>query len=262
MRRLLLIFALILARAGTARAGFPATDPNLVAWYKMNDELATTAVVNSIGSPNGVAQQNTSILHTTGKIGGALTFNGSTDYIGTGAAFAATFRDSFTINIWFYTDYRNPEIPGEFIPNSFFGVSDTSDHSRVAFEIVDDGSSIFMYQSNNVNAYAQTEIGAIAINQWQMATLVFEKLSSTTGKTTCYLDGVSVATSGVVSVNSSLYVSGYYLWLGATNANGSSVDWLTGALDDVMIFNKALSESEIASLYHYGLSGCNCMGME
>lgn len=50
--------------------------------WLMNDNAADATVVDSSGNNNnGTAQQNTSALHTTGKIDGALTFNGMNDYV-------------------------------------------------------------------------------------------------------------------------------------------------------------------------------------
>ena len=55
-------------------------DANKVAHFKFDDNAASKVVVDEKGT-NGTAQQNTSVLHTDGRIGGALTFNGSLDYI-------------------------------------------------------------------------------------------------------------------------------------------------------------------------------------
>ena len=55
-----------------------------VGHWKMNDNEPNTTVVDSSGNGNyGTAQQDTNGLHTTGKIDGALTFDGSGDFIGT-----------------------------------------------------------------------------------------------------------------------------------------------------------------------------------
>ena len=56
-----------------------------VGHWKMNDNEATTVVLDASGNGHdGTALQNTSVLHTTGKIDGALTFNGTTDYVNVG----------------------------------------------------------------------------------------------------------------------------------------------------------------------------------
>ena len=55
------------------------TDDGLIAHYKMNDNLATTEVIDSMGLANGSAERNTNLLSTTGKIDNALHFNGVVD---------------------------------------------------------------------------------------------------------------------------------------------------------------------------------------
>lgn len=53
----------------------------LVAHYLMNDNAANTTVADTTTSHNGVAARNTDQFDTTGKINGALLFNGTTDLV-------------------------------------------------------------------------------------------------------------------------------------------------------------------------------------
>ena len=51
----------------------------------MDDNEANTVVIDSSDNGNhGTSQQNTDQLYTTGIIDGALTFNGSGDYVDVG----------------------------------------------------------------------------------------------------------------------------------------------------------------------------------
>lgn len=55
---------------------------NCEAHYKFNDDAADTMVLDSSGNGHhGTAQRNTNLLHTDGKVGGALSFNGTGDTI-------------------------------------------------------------------------------------------------------------------------------------------------------------------------------------
>jgi hypothetical protein len=52
----------------------------LIGHWKMNDDAATKVVVDSSANGNdGTAQQNTEDINVTGKINGALSFNGTSD---------------------------------------------------------------------------------------------------------------------------------------------------------------------------------------
>src|ERR1035437_3727425 len=82
-----------------AQAFFPDIITGIVAHWKMNDNSANTDVVDSVGSNNGTAQQNTNIL-TTAKVDRALSFNGAgfgtNDYV---EASNISFTN-FTISAW------------------------------------------------------------------------------------------------------------------------------------------------------------------
>ena len=70
------------AGADGATGGTPVTDENLVGHWKMNDDLATTKVVDSSANGNdGEASANTDTLNTTGKINGAFDFRNYSDKI-------------------------------------------------------------------------------------------------------------------------------------------------------------------------------------
>lgn len=80
----ILVFCAFFVSAEQSHAAFSWED-NIVAHYKMNDNADNTTVLDNMGFSNGTAQQNTSALHTDGKILGALTFNGTSDYVATSA---------------------------------------------------------------------------------------------------------------------------------------------------------------------------------
>jgi hypothetical protein len=54
---------------------------NLVLFYSLEDDAASTTVTDAHASYDGTAQQNTSILSTAGKVDNCLSFNGTSDYI-------------------------------------------------------------------------------------------------------------------------------------------------------------------------------------
>jgi hypothetical protein len=46
-----------------------------------------------------------------------------------------------------------------------------------------------------------------------------------------------------------------YFGLGYVNSNGNMVDYLLASLDEIMLFNRALSAGEVSSLYSAGVTG-------
>src|ERR1035437_2089128 len=81
-----------------AQAFFPDIITGIVAHWKMNDNSANTDVVESVGSNNGTAQQNTNIL-TTAKVDRALSFNGTSDVINCGDI-PAIDTSPFSVSLW------------------------------------------------------------------------------------------------------------------------------------------------------------------
>jgi hypothetical protein len=74
----------------------------LTAHFKLNDNLATTAVVDSGPfSANGTASANTSTLSVAGKINTALHFGG-TDYVALGNF--ARYKPALFVSLWFKRD--------------------------------------------------------------------------------------------------------------------------------------------------------------
>ena len=53
----------------------------LVAHYKLNDNAATTNIIDSVSDHDGTATQNSSAMTVAGKIGTAIDFNGTTDEV-------------------------------------------------------------------------------------------------------------------------------------------------------------------------------------
>jgi hypothetical protein len=65
---------------------------------------------------------------------------------------------------------------------------------------------------------------------------------------TAYINGVAVATG---NASGSLYYGGSQLWFIGTSWSGSSYqNPFSGSIDDVRIYNRALSPAEVMALYN------------
>jgi hypothetical protein len=228
-----------------------------VAHWKMNDELATTVVVDSSGNGYyGTAQQNTSVLHTTGKVGGALTFNGTTDYIDTGNAFQSTFRDSFSVNLWVKIPHNTNK------GNTLIGQGNASPSNICELQIDStDGDDklvfVFVYETPSgvvLLSIPSDKGGAFSIFQldvFQMITVNITQVTESSVKIGSYINNQFIAETPEISCEMVQYTIIRNLYLGAVN--GSTVEApLNGSLDNVMIFNKTLSIDEISFLWNNG----------
>ena len=217
-------------------------DANKVAHFKFDDNAASKVVVDEKGT-NGTAQQNTSVLHTDGRIGGALTFNGSLDYITCNQPFQSTFRDSFSINLWCKPDDGQPAAGQALITNyraanNLFRVVLLTTGKLYCAYIVGTGSIATL---NSVVVFSD------GVGSWTAVTVVFEKISAITARILLYVNGVLVetGTSGLVAMAN--FTSANDVLIGAYR--DIEPLYFDGSLDNVIIFNKALTAAEVSQLY-------------
>jgi hypothetical protein len=260
MKKLIMIL-MILILAGTAAAGWWETDSNLICWYKMDDNADSTVVIDSCGLSNGTfngTDANTSAHHTTGKVGGALMFNGTSDYVDTNATFQTTFRNSFSINLWAKPDDGQSELVVNKVICGIDLFFDFTGSTGTNIAHITNGRVSVNWVNQDEGMILSTPVWADGTTNWTMITQVFTVITATSAKIGLYVNGEFISESDVIEFSnpiSSINYLGYRYYLGATNSidndGGPFADYkFIGSLDDVMIFNKALSEDEITQLYN------------
>ncbi len=212
----------------------------LVGHWKMNDNGASTIVADSSGTNNdGTAQQNTSTLSTTGKINGAFTFNGTGDYISVPDRDEWTLNNDFTIMVWVKFDTLN----SHWWESALVAHDEGGGQTNKWIFSYDPGSSRTLLHINIPNVKGEIIEG----NSWiaQAGTWYFIGLSRSGDTYTFYRNGVSdgseINATQIPNAAAPLTIG----W-----AEGDKK--FDGAMDNVMIFNKALSRSEIEALYNGG----------
>ena len=219
-------FVLVLSMAFTS-----SVNAELVAHWKF-DEGSGSVVHDTSGNGNdgtfvGDPQW------TAGKIGGALEFNGSSDYIE--IPFSESMRvinqGDFTIAAWFQLD----EIPTEY---------------KVVFQQGDDAGGgpgrtwLFVHQSNEIRSSlggAATGSGfAIEGGTWYHAAVVVTE-AGTDDSVQIYVNGDPAGAARLDSMEDSQGV----FYIGAHKALGNIWD---GLIDDLRIYSHALSETELLRL--------------
>jgi len=224
---------------------------NCVCFLKMDDDAANKIVVNTSGVINGLSVRNTNLLHTEGKVGGALAFNGTSDYIDTND-FEDVFRDSFSICLW--CKANNGQIGTRY--QSLFGSN--GDTRKFIITIDPDGKLFGFYQSDSEQSPAGFSSDSVlfqsGINDWHFIVITVEAVSATQTRAKSYFDNVLVADGGI---KNNLPMSSWSckdnMLIGDSGNDGDpDVQWFDGLIDNVMIFNKILSTDEITFLYNNG----------
>lgn len=245
------------ASAHTASPWFVASDldSSLISWWQMDDNAANKTVADYMGVNAGTAQQNTSVIHTTGKTGtdGALSFNGTSDYVSTN--YVQTNTVAYTISAWIKTTSTAADIPiiqdrGGTL-RSGTGKSLTLGLDSGNGSCAAAGKPFFAVDSNNILIGACSTT-AVNDGNWHHVVGTWSAPSGTAVAATqfkLYVDGVLASSPGTVSIGTATSP--------LTGLSGTQIGYhqawgkyFSGFIDDTMIFNRALTADEVTSLYN------------
>jgi len=205
---------------------------DLVAHWEFDEGTGTTAV-DSAGSNNGVISEAT---YTTGKIGSyALNFDGNGDYIQVSDGDSLDFEgagESFTVSAWIY-------------PNTL------SSQRAIVYKADsdDDFWRVHQWNDNKITCSLDTidfnsATGVFTVNDWYHVVCVFDK----DGYGRVYING-QTSGSPVALNNEVLNIANQNLYIGQSSFTGYEFEY-DGSIDDVRVYNYALSASEIQQLFN------------
>jgi len=219
----------------------PSQDP--VAWWKL-DETSGATTSDSSGSGNAGTLKNGPVW-TTGKINGALSFDGADDYVQVPDTSSLKPTGAVSFGVWFKTAGYDRNFIVERQKNSWVSyamyISGNGTSARVG--------CIIGYDSG-VNTYTVTSAATIGNNSWHYAMCVYDKQNLKV-----FVDGVeSESTLGTNSIyyDGSVGVRIGFHYEANTHFNGT--------IDDVRIYNYALSSNQIQTIYSGTRSDSNSDG--
>src|SRR3989344_3087277 len=196
----------------------------LVAYYTFDEGSGTTA---GDGSGNG----NTGTLvngptWATGKVSGALNFDGTNDKVTTSGDFVGT--SPLTISAWIYARSYGSGVSARIL-----------DNSKAIFRIGAYNNRL-MFSSDGAT-YPHAGNDSMALNEWRHVVVTRDS----SGIVNFYVNGTQ---RGTANQNSGTPAGGPTVYIG-TSSN-SSHPW-DGLLDDLRVYSRVLSASEITELYNY-----------
>jgi hypothetical protein len=203
----------------------------LVAFYPFNGN----ANDGSTNGNHGTVYGATLTTDRFGNLNSAYNFNGVGDYISVSDN-SQLFSDEMTIAWWCKVPaYQSGAhvvigwVEGGYRYQQFF-----------------DGNSFAYLNGYNVTSpgtYFNPTYNLTAVNEWQHLLVTYKKLSETSSTTALYVNGELKQTDNHTLAMA--YQSGFNFYIGKNhNAN-----WFNGDLDDIRIYNLALSDQEIWKLY-------------
>lgn len=216
----------------------------LVGWYTFDGKDITNGRINDVsgnGNNGVVSNISTSTFYTSGKIGQAVNFDGSDDYIKPGVFSGG--QSVLTVSFWIKS--RVSTNPGTPVSKGRFAAATTG-----SWDFQRSGAGLWSMNVANASAAAVTANGPSGHNNtnWQFVTGVYD------GSTiTLYVNAVAgtpVAQTGAVQTAAS-----YPVCIGAVNGDSSGQcdqSRFNGIIDDIRIYNRALTASEVLQLYNQG----------
>ncbi len=200
------------------------------------------------GNLNNIA---TSTFYTPGKIGQAGNFDGTNDYISMGDILDLNGGVPFSISTWaLFNDFTNsPSIIGKFDESGSYAY--TLEMGQL-FETDGSGLGLMLLDSSSAGYIGRSTSRKIVKGVWYHIVGTYDG-GSTSSSVKLYYNGVQVDdtnTQGgtfttIRNVNTPLTI-------GSLLSSGSPNYLIKGKIDDVRIYNRVLSQSEVAQLYNTG----------
>lgn len=226
-----------------------------VAHYKMNDDAASTVVIDSQGYSNGTAQRNTNLLTTAGKVNNALNFlaeNGI--YVNTNSSFNDFFNADFSIALWAKPDDGQPGSTKALLG---FWDDEAQYRPEIQVHINRYGKLSFKGRTSQESAEGGWDVISDVVfsdgqETWHFIVITAEQIDDANCTFNLYLDGTLIGTQTRDQVLSE-FNTDLDLYIGTTfvTPDGRRF-YFDGDIDNLMFFNKTLSQAEMDFLYNNG----------
>ena len=235
---LLLIAVATLGLTATTLAQVPSYVPSngLVGWWPFNGNANDESGNGNNGTVNGA----TLTTDRNGNANQAYSFDGINNFIEISNSTSLNFTQG-TINIWFYTSQTNFM---NLIERTIFSNASNENWGLAINQTV--SGDLSLYTKHNSNCLSgngwQTNLANqnLSINNWHMLSGVIKNSTSE-----IYLDGLLVNTYNTPSImdvcGGDIQISRHWL---------NDPRYFTGSIDDIGIWNRALTQQEIADLYN------------
>jgi hypothetical protein len=219
---------------GTKSASGSNLTEGLVGWWKMNESSwngTANEVIDSSGAGNNGVRFGDATTTAAGKFANAGTFDGTGDYVTCGGGSSITSLTAFTFAAWIKSSAATTA-PLFSFSNSSTEIEIKNPTNRSLLQL---GPNNYRYFDNS------TDLGS---NTWHHVVFVMPGGNqSDIDNSQMYVDGVAQAISTGVNTGPQNSKSACQIAI-----YGGQV--YTGLLDDVRLYNRALSPAEIQQLYN------------
>ena len=207
----------------TTEAALIDPHPGLVAWWTF-DEGSGAMAKDSSQFGNDATISGASWID--GKFGKALSFDGVDDYVSIADSSSLDLTSEGTVTFWF-------------MPKELGRLQHLIAKSGAYDVYLNSNNRIYVRKTSlpNENAYSNS-LTVDNLNEWLFIAGVFDH--ATSNKVKIFVNGIPI---GEADLNNDLQSSANNLAIGAWSSG--TADFTNGVLDEVRIYNRVLSESEI-----------------
>lgn len=217
-----------------SKGASPVTDvtDGLVGWWKMDGNANSSA-----GGGDGTVYGAQPTTGANGQPNSGYVFDGANDYISIPSGFA-NFTNGITISVW-----ANPTSANNFARFIDFGTG--AGANNIIFYRGGTGTGLnYNVIDGAGNSMSNMSYAGLVLNQWKLYTVTV----TAGGLATIYINGSSMATaSGFADPTNVTRTSNFI-----GRSNWSSDSYYAGSMDDLRMYNRALSASEVQQLYTQG----------
>ncbi|MFA6552511.1 MAG: LamG domain-containing protein [Candidatus Paceibacterota bacterium] len=237
------------ASASLSTSNTESLRKGLVGWWTFDANKMVNNIVDSSGNGNtGYLQLGTSGNRATstakvaGKIGQGLKLDGVDDSVK--LANTINFSGGYTISSWVYEAGMSAN--GNSIINSWGGGAGGAGNAAWSFDVSSlDKIAIKHYNTTNGTITFTSSSTVVPRKKWQHLVAVYTG-GSTGTNIYLYLNGILVNSGTMTAVPQTSTLPSY---IGGSAGSGT---FLIGFIDDLRIYNRALSATEIKKLYNMG----------
>jgi len=214
-----------------------ALKDGLISYFSLEENAANTTITDKKAVTTGAASTNTSNLSIAGKIANAFDFDGATEYATLTNNASINFGDvDFSISCWIKADSHEAY-------EGFLAKASDYATQKIQYGFIFDGEADLNFVTGD-----QTDVnwcGNVAINNgtWYHIVGVYDAVNS---KSHIYVNN-NKTSNEALSLNVAANACDLY---GGCFFNGSGL--FDGIIDEVGIWNRALSDAEVSSLYNGG----------
>jgi hypothetical protein len=211
------------------RPSLPTLTNNIVSYWKLDGNSS-----DAVGANNGI-DSNVTYGASYGKINQGAAFDGSTSYINSNLSLSP--RQSYSVSAWVNLSAA-PTITGDVIFSSW-------DTSPKIFVMYIDSVGLHMQTGSNPIDYTHTFLAGT----WYLVTAT-SNWNGTNYVNNLYLNGTNVGSN---SSGSSFGSGSLNSYIGTMLYAGTPGAFFQGDIDEVGVWNRALTATEVSQLYNAGM---------